>query len=310
MREFLTHCAEGTNAVTGKVGTPLDFVAFHAKGNPRVIEGVVQMDMGSQLRDIRAGFEIVRSFDAFKDLPVILGESDPEGCAACSIEHYPHNAYRNGTMFSSYTAASFARKYELADETGVNFLGAVSWSFVFPEQPWFAGFRSLATHGVDKPVLNVFRMFGMMHGNRVEVSGDLAYNARAICSGSVRGDSPDIGALAAADNRSAAVLVWNYHDKNIDAPASLVEVTIAGIAAKQALLHHYRIDKEHSNAYEVWKQMGSPQNPSSEQIDHLEKAGQLQLLTSPEWINVKDGRAIIPMMLPRQGVSLIRLEWR
>lgn len=310
LREFLTHCAEGANAATGKVGAPLDFVAFHAKGNPRVIEGVVQMDMGAQLRDIRAGFEIVRSFEAFKDLPIIIGESDPEGCAACSIERYPHNDYRNGTMFSSYTAASFARKYDLADEYGVNFLGAVSWSFTFPEQPWFSGFRSLATNGVDKPVLNVFRMFGMMRGSRVEVSGDLAYDAQAICRGSVRGERPDIGALAAADDRGATVMVWNYHDKNIDAPAALVELTLTGIAAKQALLHHYRIDSDHSNAYEAWKRMGSPQTPSSEQIDQLEKAGQLQLLTSPEWIRVNDGRAVIPMMLPRQGVSLIKAEWQ
>ena len=309
LRQFLRHCAEGTNAVTGTTGSPLDFVAFHAKGAPRVLDGVVQMDMGSQLRDIRAGFEIVRSFESFKDLPVIIGESDPEGCAACSIEHYPHNAYRNGTLFSSYTAASFARKYELADAAGVNFLGAVSWSFVFPEQPWFAGFRSLATNGVDKPVLNVFRMFGMMHGRRVEVSGDWAYDAAAICSRSVRGDKPDIGALAAVEDQGATVMVWNYHDKNVPAPPSLVEITIDGVASERVLVHHYRIDEDHSNAYAVWLRMGSPQDPTPEQIEQLKKAGQLQLLTSPEWIASNDRTVTLPMLLGRQGVSLIKLEW-
>jgi xylan 1,4-beta-xylosidase len=47
-----------------------------------------------------------------------------------------------------------------------NLKGAVSWSFEFEDQEWFAGFRELATHGVDKPVLNVFRMFGMMNGKK------------------------------------------------------------------------------------------------------------------------------------------------
>ena len=65
---------------------------------------------------------------------------------------------------TSYTAASFARKYLLADHFGINFIGAVSWAFEFENQPWFYGFRDLATNGVDKPVLNVFRMFGMMTG--------------------------------------------------------------------------------------------------------------------------------------------------
>ena len=81
---------------------------------------------------------------------------------------HPQNAYRNGTMYSSYTAATFARKHELAARHGVNFEGAVTWAFEFEDQPYFDGFRDLATNGVDKPVLNVFRMFGMMGGNRVE----------------------------------------------------------------------------------------------------------------------------------------------
>jgi xylan 1,4-beta-xylosidase len=55
-------------------------------------------------------------------------------------------------MYSSYTAASFARKYDLAQSRGVNLAGAVTWAFEFEDQPWFRGFRDLATNGVDKPV--------------------------------------------------------------------------------------------------------------------------------------------------------------
>ncbi len=54
--------------------------------------------------------------------------------------------------------------HDLAEARGVNLLGAVTWAFEFEDQPWFRGFRDLATNGVDKPVLNVFRMFGMMQG--------------------------------------------------------------------------------------------------------------------------------------------------
>jgi xylan 1,4-beta-xylosidase len=51
----------------------------------------------------------------------------------------PENAYRNGTMYSSYTAASFARKYLLADEHKANLIGAVSWSFEFENHPGLPG---------------------------------------------------------------------------------------------------------------------------------------------------------------------------
>jgi xylan 1,4-beta-xylosidase len=175
-----------TNYATGKIGSPLDMVLFHAKGQPKFVDGKVVMNVGTQMRNIRDAFITVNEFPSLRKIPLVIGESDPEGCAACSMSTNPENAYRNGTMYSSYTAASFARKYLLADEYKVNLTGAVSWSFEFENQPWFAGFRDLATNGVDKPVLNVFRMFGMMKGKRVKVTGNRMYDLKTFVDSSVR----------------------------------------------------------------------------------------------------------------------------
>ncbi|MFD2935704.1 GH39 family glycosyl hydrolase [Spirosoma flavum] len=307
-KPFMEHVVSGKNAVTGKTGAPLDFITFHAKGAPKVVDGHVQMNMGTQLRDIDKGFEIVASYPTLKNLPIIIGESDPEGCAACSEDLSPQNAYRNGTMYSSYTAASFARKYDLADARGVNLAGAVTWAFEFEDQAWFRGFRDLATNGVDKPVLNVFRMFGMMQGNRSEVKNGLAYDYARIRDQSVRAEA-DINALASKNTKTAAVMVWNYHDDNLPAPDAPISVQVQGLPAQRVLLHHYRVDKQFSNSYEVWKKMGSPKTPTTEQIAELEKAGQLQLLTSPEWMMAKDGKVNVTFDLPRQGVSLLKFSW-
>ena len=119
-REFFEHCLRGTNYATGKVGTPLDFVSFHAKGAPTTTNGHVRMGIAAQLRTIEDGFRIVASYPELKDKPIIIGESDPEGCAACQG---PSLAYRNGTMYSSYTAAVFACKHDLAEKHGVNLEG-------------------------------------------------------------------------------------------------------------------------------------------------------------------------------------------
>jgi len=310
LRTFLTHIVSGKNYVTGKVGTPLDFISFHAKGQPNLVNGMVQMNMGKQLRDIDKGFEIVASYPTLKNLPIIIGESDPEGCAACSEDFNPQNAYRNGTMYSSYTAASYARKSDLAESRGVNLLGAVTWAFEFEDQAWFRGFRDLATNGVDKPVLNVFRMFGMMEGNRVVINQNLGYNFKNIRDSSVRGEKHDINAFAAKEDRSATVMVWNYHDNNdLTVADAAVAVNMSGLPNGKVLLRHYRIDRQHSNSYEAWKKMGSPKNPDKEQIGILEKAGQLELLSSPEWILVKNGKINLKMDLPAQGVSFYQLTW-
>ena len=54
------------------------------------------------------------------------------------------------------------------------------------------------------------------------------------------------------------MLVWNYHDVDAAADASPV-LEVSGVpAGVRRALEHYRIDGTHSNAYTVWKAMGSP----------------------------------------------------
>ncbi len=309
MTAFIKHCLYDTNYATGKTGSPLEALLFHAKGSPSLKNGVVWMNMSPQLRDIAAGMKMAMAYPETKNLPLIVGESDPEGCAACGMATNPSNAYRNGTMYSSYTAATFARKFELADQYGANLIGAVSWSFEFENQPWFYGFRDLATNGVDKPVLNVFRMFGMMKGNRVQTMSNRMYKLQTILDSSIRRNT-DIGALASKDKNSAAIMVWNYHDEDKQSDAESIEVVINGMPVKNGTLTHYRIDNDHSNSYELWKRMGSPQNPTPVQIKLLEEAGMLSTIETNKQIKTKNGKMIIPVELPRQGVSLLKLDWK
>jgi len=308
LRAFLEHVIRGRNHVTGKAGSPIDFIGFHAKGRPNVEKGHVQMGSQFQLRSISKGFEIVASYPELKQLPIIIGESDPEGCAACSVDHHPQNAYRNGTMYPSYTAATFARKHDLQARHGVNFEGAVTWAFEFEDQPYFAGFRDLATNGIDKPVLNVFRMFGMMGAERVEAKSSGAVDLDTMMETGVKGQA-DVGSFATRGGRAVSVMVWNYHDDDLPGPAAGIDLSVGGLREKRVLVHHYRVDQQHSNSYEAWKAMGSPQKPSAGQYKQLERAGQLEMLGSPQWRNVSDGTVKLQFQLPRQGGSMLQLGW-
>ena len=140
---------------------PLDFISFHAKGQPQIQGGEVVMGLAKELNDVDKGFEIVARHKMNK-LPIILSEADPEGCAACSMKVNPANGYRNGTLYPSYTAAAYKGLFELADRHKVNLISMLSWSFEFENKDYFEGFRSLSTNGIDKPVLNFFRMAALM----------------------------------------------------------------------------------------------------------------------------------------------------
>ena len=117
------------------------------------------------------------------------------GVALTSSERAPRSRLATTEVWmASYTAEQIARTYELADLHRVNLLGAVTWAFEFEGQPYFAGFRDLATNGIDKPVLNVFRMFAKMSGRRIAVESDAAVPLETILRTGVRA-KPDPEAL-------------------------------------------------------------------------------------------------------------------
>jgi xylan 1,4-beta-xylosidase len=302
MKAFLDHCLHGTNYATGKTGTPLHFVSFHAKGSPEFKDGHVSMNMSNQLKNIEDGFKMISSYPELKNIPVVIGECDPEGCAACQGERL---GYRNGTMYSSYTAASFMRIHELASKYGINIEGALTWAFEFENKPYFAGFRSLASNGLDKPVLNVFRMFSRMKGNKLKVFSNAEIQSEDIIMESVK-NSPDISALASTDGEKIYILLWYYHDEDLPGLLADVSIDIFNLPKEKGnlLLHQWLVDKNNGNTYSKWLQFGSPQHPSNEQYKEIEKAGELKALPN-KILKIRHGKTSALIRLERQGVMLL-----
>ncbi len=305
-RNFIKHCLTGVNYATGKTGTPMDFVSFHAKGEPTFKNGFVQMNMGRQLSTIEKGFKMIADFPETKSLPIVIGESDPEGCAACQGEQL---GYRNGSMYSSYTAASFVRKLDLAGKYGVNLEGALTWAFEFENQPFFAGFRALSTNGINKPVYNVFKMFSMMDGERVAVNSDAEVKLDSIVKNSVRG-KPDVSAYASFDGERVYVMAWNYHDDDQEGQAASIHFKIENLSFKtgKANVSCYLIDKQHSNSYTKWLSMGSPQNPNEQEYKQLEDAALLEQIKFSPTIPIKNNTIDFDFVLERQGVVMFVLQ--
>jgi xylan 1,4-beta-xylosidase len=187
----------------------------------------------------------------------------------------------------------------------------LTWAFEFEGQPYFAGFRSLASNGIDKPVLNVFRMFSRMTGQRIEVTSDNAVPLDRMTGEGVR-DRPDVSGIGSRDRDTVNLMVWHYHDDDVPGPDAAVALRFSGLpwADQDIVLRHYRIDEDHSNAFTAWKRLGSPQTLSQEQYAALEAAGRLAALGPDLTIQVERGRATVRFDLPRQAVSLLVLRAR
>jgi xylan 1,4-beta-xylosidase len=313
-KNFIQHCLTGANNATGQVGAPLDFFSFHAKGHtPTMVQGHSQMGIDGQLQAIDGGFAIAAGYPQTKDIPIVIGESDPDGCAACNNEAL--KAYRNGTAYATYTAACIAREFELADRHGVNFEGALTWAFEFENEPYFFGERVLASNGIDLPILDIFRMYAKMDGQRVTSTSDHAISLDNILRSGVRGD-PDVSALSTLGKNQLCVMVWHYHDDLVPGPDATVALDLTGLPkeATKVKITHYRIDDTHSNSFTAWQRMGSPEKPTDEQYAQLEKAGKLEELTAPTTTpppTPVNGELKLPAFtLPRESVSLVVVEWK
>jgi xylan 1,4-beta-xylosidase len=306
IKQFLQHCATGTNAVSGKVGARLDMISFHAKGGTAVVGGHVEMNMGNQLKLHRTGFSTVASFAQYKKTPIVITEGDPDGCAACQTSA---DTYRRLPAYGAYEVEMMKRSLDLEAELGVNVRGIVAWAFLFPNQPYFADYRVLSSYGIALPVLNAFKLLGSLDGTRLPVTSSGALAVDTIVANGVRGQ-PDIDSIASLKGDRVQVLVWNYHDDIVTADASAVHltVTLPSSFGTEASVTHLRVDDAHGDAYAAWLAQGSPAAPSATQLTQLQQAAADLTLQPVQTVGVVGGVATLDFSLPRFGVSLVTLS--
>lgn len=249
------------------------------------------------------------------------GELDPDGCAACTSAAY---GYRNGLLYPVYTAASFMRAMSLAMTRRVNLTGALTWAFEYEqtallpnETTYFNGLRVLSTQGIDKPVLNVHRMMGMIDGEMVLANSSGQIPMDVVLQSGVIGNASDVGATASFNSSSETlyVFVWHYHDDDLDFPDASVSLAIRGLPATFSPdsgginLTHYRIDNDHSNSYARWQAMGSPQNLTAPQYSELVQRGKLETLSEQQVLNIaSDGSWAVDFTMPIKATSLLVLK--
>lgn len=299
-KKFFDHCQKGTNHANGRIGSPLDFIGFHAKGKPQLIDGRGVLGLQTHLREIDEAFALVARRPELRNKPIFIGESDPDGGAALIK---PELGYRNRPQYASYTAASFLRKSELAARRKVDLSRAITWSFEFEHAAWFSGQRQLTTQGLDLPARQAFRMLDRLRGERIAAHSDRQLSIDEIIANGVR-DQADIGTFASRDGDKVVVLLWHYHDEDVPGPDADIMLSVDRADGKpMKACRQLRIDDAHGNPLKAWLAMGSPKSPSPEQIKQLQAATATEA-DAPQ-LKAEAGVVSVTLTLPRQSVVLL-----
>lgn len=308
---FLKHCVSGFNHCTGQQGTTLDFISFHVKGGGyRADPKHRKQDPPSVkriLRDTRAGYHIISQYPGLKDLECVLSEIDPDGWAAGGVWDNANLNFRNTSYYPSFVAAAFDKVNRFAQEQNWD-VRLLTWAFLFVGERCFEGTRTFSTQGIDKAILNLFRMAARMGQQAVSFESTGAKDPLRYADDNGRAEESDISGFAGISSEgNLTVLIYNHHDdwdKTGDAQIE-VEMTNLPSGASDVTVAHYRIDQTHSNAYAEWLRQGKPMYPTPDQYSAIKARDGLEQVQPPQRLSLSDGTLKLHFILPVHGISLL-----
>jgi xylan 1,4-beta-xylosidase len=311
LRDFLEHIVRGTNALTGQRGTRLDYISYHSKGGGYGVEPNAAKKtptMHTLLSNVAAGLAVINDFPELAGHEIILSECDPDGWAAGSVHDNPNLAYRNSEYYASYVACTANKLIDLRAEKGARIDGMLTWAFQFENREYFEGHRTLSTNGIDKPVLNVFRLLAKLGSMRLPLESDGARDPLAAGAADSESSPPDISGIAATDETGGIQIFLCSHHDDWDVDISTeVSVTLSGLDdGRTYTIQRSLVARGSSNAYTAFLEMGKPQPPSADQITALHAAARLKTEKVGD-ITAAAGNAALAVTLPAHSVCLIQL---
>ncbi len=308
---FLDHCVNGVNCCTGQRGTPIDFVSFHVKGGGYRADPKHRKQPPPSVKRIlshtRLGHEIIGRYPALDGLECVLSEIDPDGWAAGGAWDNANLNFRNTEYYPSFVAAAFDKVSRYARQSGWD-LKLLTWAFMFVGERCFEGTRAFSTQGIDKPILNLFRMYARMGQREVLFESTAAKDPLTYANLCDHGEEPDVSGFATlSGNESLEVLIYNHHDDWDVGGEYEIDLEIENLPFEESalVLKHYRIDQSHSNAYAEWMRQGKPMYPAPGQRAAIKSRAGLELLGPPQKIVCDGSKLTLNFELPVHGISLL-----
>jgi xylan 1,4-beta-xylosidase len=304
---------------TSTRGEPLDFVSYHTKGcrfptreyGPIGAPPTERLSPSStkMLFDLRAFNRTIAEYDQYQNVPAMVDECDAAVPAHFGRYDNPNYGFQNTEYYPVFQVKLMKKIIDLNAAETVKVEQATSWSFYFEGERYFEGTRSFLTAGgIEKPLLNAYRMLSRLGNRRIGVTSDAAWSVSELdaTDGSCMREEVDALATRGVDG-SIAVLVWRHTDDQYqtDTAETVVEVALSCLGEGTYTLSHYRIDINHSNSYTTWKSLGSPQDPTEMQLAEITRRQGLEELEPATTMQSTSGELRIDVSLPLPAASLL-----
>lgn len=278
LRKFLEHCARGKNAVSGKPGTPVDFISWHRYG-----PASDALRWNGELQEM-----VSKEFPELKSARFVLSESGAgpkeDARANTAAEAARLAALIDGNTRSSHPVYMMFRTGDLIDDH-------------------FDGFRPLITrlgeNTVPLPAFRLYEMLAKMGNERLKTEAPSGIGVLAT--------EP----TAKAQKNATQALVYRY-DPSVAAGEGkpvTIRVRFTGLSSTLARMpmRLYRIDPETNAPYEAWLAAGKPRPAPRELGEKLVGVGPFPPTTEDLALQNRGGTAEVEVTLAPNSVALITL---
>jgi len=298
---FLDHVAKGTNHATGEIGSPIDFLSVHTYGGsgggggpgrkyPAVDYLIEQQFRYAEMRD---------KYPGLRNIPIHVEEWGESSGGSKGIETRASAVIRNSEYGAAFLVSWVERHIRIRQESDRNIRAFTfcASGYERPPKKDFMGYRTLHTKsGFHKPILNAYKLLARMAEELVKVEGCPVEGSVAV--------------FATRDAEKVTVVLVNYQADQIENNGASQTVSLnvktAWPQGTSLRLRHWRIDHAHSNAFTAFKEAGSPENPTAEEIAKIKSRMGLELLEPEKKISVGElDRMLVEM--PCNAVSLLEI---
>jgi xylan 1,4-beta-xylosidase len=268
LKPFLDHVYNGKNYVTGKTGSPLDFISYHIYG----LSGgwlLPAPDIFPQVSKFTSEMlwlqRLVEKYPT-EDVEIHINEYGLSSHGDRRfVDKHPQLEYRNSEVSGLFIVKLVDCFYALEDNFDLRTDLLLYWGSWFNAAtgPIFRGSRDLmTTDNIPKPMMTAYEILAKLGKDRLKINGPKAGGR--------------YGVIATKSEKQIQVIAYNFNetDDNFSQTDNIL-LDINNIDASNVQITEYWFDREHHNTYRKWEEMGRPE-PDKNVIKILKEEGELK----------------------------------
>ena len=289
---------------TKSLKIPVDFISTHAYPN-HVTNGVKPNYINSYYDALNKLLQQVQPYG----LPIYISEWNSACCANEKAAFYNNDNYY-AAAFLVYMVNHLQPLF--IGDSLLKYMSYWAVSDVFEEGGFisneFCDYYGLTTtRGIRKPIFRAFELLQKYAANVDEKYDTI--NMDGIPFGN---NTVEVFSLKGKDEGSYTVFMSNWNLLNLNITEKMLKVYVnnyVDVGKGLSEIVMYRIDNDSTNPLQAWRDMGSPEYPTMEQLSKLNDSSQLVPVNNVNYTKVNDTTVMIDIVVPIYGVVVLDLKY-